>query len=201
MKRFPLLLTLLVISGCASSNPRLPLASSSPDIPFSGPALPVVIGREVSRGKAGDTRLISEAVRDYLHDSLEEAIASRRVFTVIEAPPRGAANPPDIARITASIISAKRRIVTMELGPFASRQTAFLDVRMEVRLERPGRSDLVFSGHGSVAQTDNAVIVASKQFKDWVFDDSWASVACMQALRQACKALGDQIESERSPLH
>ena len=183
------------LSGCVHSGPP-PKLASNPDIPFNGPALPVVLGREIERSAPDKTRPVSEAVRNYLRDALEEALESRQVFRIVQAAP-GTASSSNLAVVTASITLARVNTFTLNGGPFVGFERASFDATMEVRLQRPGRKDLVFFGQSSVKKTEDTVIVASKQFKDWPPEDSWAAVACKQALQQACQKMAVQIETER----
>ena len=179
-------------SGCVNGRPH-PESSAVSDAPVSGSTMPVVVERNVNRKDPDKSRFASEAVRNYLRDSLEESITACGVFNVVEDVP-GATEHPDLAHISAAIISVRRKVITFSGGPFASVQKAFVDAEIEVRLTRPHHVDIVVSGKSHVSQSEDAVIVAARQFKDWIFDDSWASVACKEALQKACHELADKIK-------
>jgi hypothetical protein len=153
----------------------------------------------VSRKNPDKSRFLSEEVRNYLGDALEKSIINCGVFKVgqddLEATP--SSRP---AHISVSIVSVRKYVVGVSVGPWAGAQKGFLDAEMEVRLARPSQADLVISGKSHVSQSEQTLIVAPRQFKDWTIDDSWASVACTEALQNACGELARKIKASQAQL-
>ena len=199
MKLFSLATGLLALSwalaGCASDGPP-----PTPPVPhvanYSGLRVAVVVDERVGRKKHVKATFPSEAVRNYLRDALEESIASQPVFTVIGVAP-GISETTNFPHVSAAIVSVRRITITGMLGPLFSSQAAVIDATMEVRLVQRGREDIVYVAETNATETAEAVVVAAKQYKDWGFDDSWASVACTEALQMACGQLAAKVESEQ----
>ncbi len=191
------------LSGCVhhgshpgpSTEKTNPGPSAVSDTQVNESALPVVVERSVGRKYPDQSSPVSENVRNYLRDALEESINTYSAFKVSQDA-LVTTEPSRLAHISASIISVRKNIIQFTIGPFAGVQKAFLDAEMEVRLVRPGQADLVISGKSHVSQSEDTVFVAPKQIKDWNPDDSWASVACTEALQAACRELARKIATE-----
>jgi len=185
-------------SGCVSErHAQIAPVPPVPPLPiFTGQRLQVVVEETVARKEGSKSSFVSDDVRNNLRFVLENYIDSKPVFNVLAVVP-GASVDTNVPHVSAAILSVRHEVFSLLPGPLGSLQKGYVDAKMEVRLARPGQLDMECIGKATVASSAESIILEAKQYKDWVFDDSWASVACKEALQSACDQLAARVEAEQ----